>query len=415
MASRSFAGWWGMSKWLMARLGDVFSLIRNGASIKQGEIEGGYPITRIETISDQYVDRKRMGYAGINDITKFREYILEDNDILMSHINSPKHLGKAALFKRKEKEIIIHGMNLLILRTRADMMDAAYALLYFKTFNFKKQLSKITKDSVNQSSFSITGLKEIIIPLPPLDEQKRIATMLDKAQSLIDLRKKQIAEMDALVRAKFIDIFGDPVKNEKGWASSKLKEIAKLIQSGNTPKGGKQVYVDSGILFFRSQNVWKNRIDLTDIAFIDEKTHKKMIKTRLKNKDILITKTGRFNTENSSLGRAALFLGEDDTANINGHVYLVRLKEGIVHEFVLYILITDEYRDYIRNVCVGGIDKRQINKEHLEEFPILIPPLELQNLFADFVRRVDKTKLAKQKSLEQMESLYNALMQRAFG
>ena len=86
-----------------------------------------------------------------------------------------------------------------------------------------------------------------------------------------------------------------------------------------------------------------------------------MQKTSLKSGDILITKTGRINTENSSLGRAAMFLGEDDSANINGHVYLIRLKPEVLKEFVLYIMTSLEYREYIRSVCVGGIDKRQID------------------------------------------------------
>ena len=195
-------------------------------------------------------------------------------------------------------------------------------------------------------------------------------------------------------------MFGDPINNPKGWEVKKLKDISTRILSGNTPKGGSEVYVDEGIMFFRSQNVWKNKLVLDDIAYIDKETHNKMLKSSLKNRDILMTKTGRINTENSSLGRAAMFLGEDDSANINGHVYLVRLQDGEINEFVLFILTTNEYRDYIRSVCVGGIDKRQINKEHLEEFPIIYPPIELQNQFADFVKQVDKLKFEMEKSLK---------------
>ncbi|WP_294379617.1 restriction endonuclease subunit S, partial [uncultured Clostridium sp.] len=149
-------------------------------------------------------------------------------------------------------------------------------------------------------------------------------------------------------------------------------------------------------------------------AYIDDKTHKKMQKSSLKHGDILMTKTGRINTENSSLGRASMYLGEDDMANINGHVYLIRLKEEILNEFVLFILTSKEYRGYIRSVCVGGIDKRQLNKEHIEEFPIIFPPIELQNQFADFVKVIDKLKVEVEKSLKEMENNFNSLIQRAF-
>ena len=165
-----------------------------------------------------------------------------------------------------------------------------------------------------------------------------------------------------------------------------------LITNGNTPKGGSENYVTDGILFIRSQNVWRNRIELDDVAFIDESTHYSLRKSSLKHKDILITKTGRINTENSSLGRAALYLGEDDSANINGHVYLVRLDGSVVPEYVITILTSEAYRKYIRKVCVGGIDKRQINLDQVEDFPIILPPIREQTEFAAFVEQTDKLK-----------------------
>ncbi len=168
-------------------------------------------------------------------------------------------------------------------------------------------------------------------------------------------------------------------------------------------------------MFLRSKNVWRNKILLEDIVYISPEIHKKMKNTSIKNKDILITKTGRFNTENSSLGRAALYLGEDNKTNINGHVYLVRLDENKAnHKFILYILISKEYRDYIRRICVGGIDKRQINKDHLEEFPIIYPPIELQNKFAEKVEAIEKEKYKLENSLKELENNYNALVQKIF-
>ena len=122
----------------------------------------------------------------------------------------------------------------------------------------------------------------------------------------------------------------------------------------------------------------------------------------------------RFNTENSSLGRAALFIGEDDSANVNGHVYLIRLQEKIINEFVLFILTTHQYREYIRSVCVGGIDKRQINKEHLENFPIIFPPSKLQQYFTERLAVIEAQKHLAQASLQKSEALFNSLLQRAF-
>ncbi len=216
-------------------------------------------------------------------------------------------------------------------------------------------------------------------------------------------------------KSQFVEMFGDPILNPMNWKVKKLKDISNKIMSGNTPKGGDRVYVSSGIEFYRSQNVWKNRIEKEDIAYIDEETHKNMIKSSLKHNDLLITKTGRINTENSSLGRTAIYTGEDDKANINGHVYLVRLNEGENHEFVLRILISDRYREHIRSVCVGGIDKRQLNKEHIEDFPIIYPPKELQKEFMEKVKLIDKQKFEIENSLKEMQELYESLMEQYFG
>ena len=266
--------------------------------------------------------------------------------------------------------------------------------------------------TIQNLSLSQTG--GLRISLPTLPEQRRIAAILDQADALRTKRREALAQLDSLTQSIFIEMFGDPVTNPMGWEVKKLKEISKSIVNGTTPNGGSQVYVSDGIVFIRSQNVWKNSLLLDDVAFIDNETHFKMRKSSLQNKDILITKTGRINTENSSLGRAAIFIGKDNSANINGHVYLIRLEKGSIHEFVLYILTTDEYREYIRSVCVGGIDKRQINKEHLEEFPIIFPPVDLQHRFATLVESIEKQKGIYRAQLAELDNLFASFQHRAF-
>ena len=216
-------------------------------------------------------------------------------------------------------------------------------------------------------------------------------------------------------KSRFVEMFGDPIRNPKRLPIARLSDLAVKITNGTTPKGGSEVYVDHGIMFLRSQNVWKGRLELEDVAFLDAETNAKQKDSCLKNGDLLITKTGRVNTENSSLGRTAIYDGLDDQANINGHVYLVRLKEGVPRLYVLSILISDSFRDYIRSVCVGGIDKRQLNLCHIENFPIVQPPLALQREFAAFVAEVDKSEFAVRKSLEELQKLYRQQLQEAFG
>ena len=230
--------------------------------------------------------------------------------------------------------------------------------------------------------------------LPDKTEQKQIIRIFENLEGIIKKRQYQLQEFDTLIKSRFVEMFGDPVQNPMEWPVKKLGDLSIQINSGNTPKGGEQVYVDKGVTFFRSQNVWKDRLEMNDIAYIDETTHASMIRSSLKHGDILMTKTGRINTENSSLGRAALYTGEDDAANVNGHVYFIRLKPEVNNKFILRILVSDEYREHIRSVCVGGIDKRQLNKDHIEDFPIICPPKFMVAEYIKFVEQTDKLKVA---------------------
>ena len=289
--------------------------------------------------------------------------------------------------------------------------EAIYNKYLFYFLRLKKDYLNSLGRGATFKEISKSIVESIKIPLPPKSTQLAIVTELDKINELIRLKKEQLKDFDNLAQSLFYEMFGDPVENEKGWEVKKLGEISSLICNGNTPKGGSEVYVDNGILFLRSQNVWKNRLDLDDVAFIDEATHKTLKKSALNHHDLLITKTGRINTENSSLGRTALFEGEDGSANINGHVYLVRLKEGMVHKYVLYILISNSYRELIRRTCVGGIDKRQLNKNHIEDFPIILPPLPLQRLFAQRIEQIEREKSEVQKSIQDLKTLLASRMQ----
>lgn len=283
-------------------------------------------------------------------------------------------------------------------------------LNYVKYFLIKLDLSHCVSGATIPHIYFKDYGKELI-PIPPLSTQLSIVSELDKINELIRLKKEQLKDYDNLAQSIFCKMFGDPVVNEKGWEVKKLGELSDLICNGNTPKGGSEVYVDTGFLFLRSQNVWKNRIELDDVAFIDEATHKSLKKSSLKHNDLLITKTGRINTENSSLGRTALFEGEDNSANINGHVYLVRLKDGMVHKFVLYILISNSYKELIRKTCVGGIDKRQLNKDHIEDFPIIFPPIELQKKYVERIELIEKQKEQVRSTIQDLETLLASRMQ----
>lgn len=370
--------------------------------------EGSSKVIRIGDLKNGRIDVENAACFDEKANPIKEQFKIREGDILMAL--SGATVGKIAV---ATVDTVGCYLNQRVAIVRSKSTESADYLKYVFSGNYLDKLL-LSAGGAAQPNLSPKDLASMEIPLPPLDEQKRIAAILDKADSVRRKRQQAIQLADDFLRSVFLDMFGDPISNPKGWEVKKLKEISSKISSGNTPKGGSRNYVDEGITFMRSQNVWKNKLLLDDVVYIDEKTHESMSKSSLKRKDILMTKTGRINTENSSLGRAALYLGEDGKANLNGHVYFIRLVENILHEFVVFILTTIEYRDYIRSVCVGGIDKRQLNKNHLEEFPIIYPPKKMQEQFVKKVN-VARNMLEKAKSgLKESEQIFNGLSQKAF-
>ena len=372
------------------KLGDIATYINGYAFKPEQRGSEGLPIIRIQDLTGNAYD---LGYYN-GDYPKKVE--LNDGDVLISWSAS---LG-VYLWNRGKALLNQHIFKVVFDKVEIDKFYFMYAVEY----NLDKMSLKThgaTMKHITKKDFD-----NVVIPYPDLDYQKEVAYRLTSLKGIIENYKKQLDLLDELVKARFMEMFGDPVLNEKSWRVIKLGKLCSKICSGNTPKGGSDNYTKEGIMFFRSQNVWKNRLELDDIVYIDEATHEKMKETSLNYGDILITKTGRINTENSSLGRSALFLGKNGSANINGHVYLVRINSELVNRnFVLQILISPQYRDLIRRVCVGGIDKRQLNQNHIYDFPIIVPPLELQNQFASFVEEIDKSSLLSNHSLFLIKSI----------
>ena len=163
---------------------DICDCLRNGANIKQSKTASGYPITRIETLSNDKFNLDRMGYADIFDLEKYRKYLLQTDDILISHINSTAYLGRAVRYKGESNTPIIHGMNLLCARIKP-MYNATYIEHYLKSVRAKDYIRSITKQAVNQASISTTELKLMPISVPPIELQNEFAEfvkLIDKSK-----------------------------------------------------------------------------------------------------------------------------------------------------------------------------------------------------------------------------------------
>ena len=255
-------------------------------------------------------------------------------------------------------------------------------------------------------------LKEIDVIYPKsLSIQSNISDELDMITEMISKYDEQLKELDKLSQSIFYEMFGDPIENEKGWEVKTLKNISEKITSGNNAKLATGTYKSEGIPYFRCQNVWKNRIDFKDMVYIDEETNQKLKSSVLKHNDLLITKIGRINTENSSLGRVSIYVGEDFKANLSGNLCFIRLLDTVNPIFVLNIMISNYFRDYIRRTTVGGTDKRALKSPQIGRFPIILPPLALQQSFARKIEAIEAMKSKVQEAKKEAETLLAARMQ----
>lgn len=386
----------------MARLGDVFPLVRNGASIKQTDGAAGIPITRIETISNREIDRNKFGYADIIDDSKYKDYILQDGDILMSHINSEKYLGKVALYRKQGNEQIIHGMNLLMLRANPSVLFPPFATYFFETPAFLMQIKKITKKSVNQASFTVTSLKEIEIPLPPLDEQRKIAAVLDKVSSLIAKRRQQLDKLDELIKARFVEMFGDPVSNSLNFPLLSLPQLGEFGRGvskhrpRNAPEllGGKYPLIQTGEVANSELYISSYENTYSEFGFKQSKMWKSgtLCITIAAN----IAKTAILAFDACFPDSVVGFVANEKTNNIFIHYWFGFFQQ-------------------ILEAQAPESAQKNINLKILSELEVIVPPIELQNHFAAFVEQTEKIKTTINKSLEKLETLKKALMQEYFG
>ncbi len=229
------------------------------------------------------------------------------------------------------------------------------------------------------------------VPLPPIELQNEFASFVEQVDKSRFIALKAAEKYDQLVKSRFIEMFGDPIINENKWPTAKLVSLCSHLRNGQTPTNENR-YIDKGILFLRSQNVWNNELRLDDSVYISEETMNSIPFGIVKHGDLLITVTGRVNTPDSSLGRISLYLGKEDIAASN-KIFIIRLKDEMINEFILRQLLMDSFRLKLRQIAKGGTDKRDIHLTDIQNLKVIIPPTCKQLDFVRFVRQVDKTRV----------------------
>lgn len=389
--------------WPMVKLESISEFIRNGASIKQDKAASGLPITRIETIAERKVNLEKCGYADIKD-NEYKDYRLLAGDILISHINSEKHLGKCAIFE-EDRTDVIHGMNLLCLRPIKEKISPRYLFHILSSPAFLNLISSITKKSVNQASFTVTAFKLLEIPLPPLAEQKRIAAILDKAVGIRQKREQAIKLADDFLRATFLEMFGDPIENPKGWNVKPLAD--QIVHANNGISRRRKEDTNEGDIVLRLQDVHYSGIafdkELNRIKLVDKE---KQI-ARVEYDDLLFI---RVNGNPNYVGRTAVFKSYIEPVYHNDHLIRIKLDNEYQSDFLCYLINSPFSRKLIAQQIKTSAGQHTISQDGILKLMFYRPPIELQEKFINIKNKIESIFYRKDKHEDLFASISNKLI-----
>lgn len=369
------------------KLGDVATYINGYAFKPEDRGEEGLQIIRIQDLTGNSYD---LGFYNGKYPKKIE---INDGDVLISWSaslgvyvwNGGKALLNQHIFKVKFDKVDI------------DKSYFVYAVRY-KLNDMGKKTHGATMKHIVKRDFDATE-----IPYPPLKKQIEIAINLDKVLMVIKERKRELKLLDELIKARFVEMFGDPRSNPFGFEKKRLKDTCKVI-TGNTPSRAIEEYYGDYIEWIKTDNIVSGILNPTQAT--ESLSEKGMNVGRTVEKDSILMACIAGSI--ASIGRVCI---TDRTVAFNQQINAVVPEQyNILFLYVLFQMSKDYLVEDI-NMALKGI----LSKSKLEEKEFIIPPMDLQEQFSDFVKQVDKLKVAVQKALDETQILFDSLMQKYFG
>ena len=385
-----------MSKWKMVRLGDVCEIVAGStpSTSKQEYWDGSfYWVTPAEiSDGDYYIERtqRKLTEAGISSAGL---RLMPVGTVLLS---SRAPIGKVAI--TAVEMACNQGFKNFVCGEKIHNR-----FLYYFLKNNKHYLNSLGRGATFKE-ISKSIVCEVEIPLPPLEEQKHIADILDKASNLIGLRKQQLEKMDLLIKSKFIDMFGNPVTNPKGWEGKKIEDIAEVKIGPFGSLLHLEDYVENGHPLINPSHILNESITYDSKKTITDEKYKEMKPYHLQINDIVLGRRGE-------IGRCAIVKQNGFMCGTGS--LLIRIKNNCLPIIMQKIISHPSFKEFLKDKSVG-VTMDNLNAGTISNLKIFLPPIELQNQFAEFVEQVEKQKAVMQQSLEKMEMNYKALMQEYF-
>jgi type I restriction enzyme S subunit len=297
--------------------------------------------------------------------------------------------------------------NVAIVKSSPDPEKLSKKYLYYilKSDQFQNFVQNVGSRAA-QAGFNMGDLEEFEIPLPSLTEQKAIVATLDRAQRLIDIDKEMLAKYDDLIQSVFLEMFGDPVRNEKGFEKGTIRDIVSATKYGTNKKAheseGEYPVIRMGNLLYNGE--W----DFSDMKYCDL-DEKELPKYLVHKGDVL------FNRTNSKelVGKTGVYREEEQMAYA-GYLIRVRPNEKSTSEYISGYLNCPHGKLVLEHMCKNIVGMANINAQELQDIEILIPPIELQHEYEQKVKEIREQKSIIKAEMKKSEGLFSSLVQEAF-
>ena len=391
--------------WEWKKLGKIAKL-QNGFAFKSKLfVNDGLPIVRIKNIKNEKVLLDDVVYFNVEDYgKKLDSYQIKKNDILLAM--SGATTGKIGLYDTDEISYLNQRVGLF----RIENSNLRSYLFYFLSTQIEKNLELSL--GAAQPNLSTEQINNIELPLPPLEEQKRIVAKLDilfaKIDKAIALHQKNIDEANVFMASVLNDVFLELDTNE----TIELKYITSKIGSGSTPRGGQKAYKTEGITLIRSMNVHDNGFRIKGLAFIDDEQANKLDNVTIKENDILLNITG------ASVARCCIVDKNYLPARVNQHVSIIRLDDKFIPNFLHYYLISPSVKSDLLFSSSGGATREAITKSMLEEFKVpkisIITQQKVVSYLDEISKKMEKIKQIQKEKMQSLKALKASILDQAF-
>ena len=348
--------------------------IKNGKNQKAVENpDGKYPI---------YGSGGVMGYAD--------DYICNADTVIIGRkgsINNPIYVN----------EPFWNVDTAFGLEARKELLHPRYLFYFCKKYDFEKLNKTVTIPSLTKSD-----LLKVQIDIPEMSNQEKVVKNLGILEQIIELRQEELTMLDELIKARFVELFGEGLKDDGRFDLAPISEIGRVV-SGATPKTSNAEYWDG-------ENLWVTPAELSDESYIIYDTERKITDEGAKSCAVNLLPVGTvILSSRAPIGKVAI-AGAEMYCNQGFKNIIPNTKINSVYLFELLKMETE----YLNSLGRGATFK-EISKQIVENICIKVPPRELQDQFAEFVKQIDKSKVAVQKSLDETQKLFDSLMQEYFG